>query len=190
MGSGVEVPPGEEFRVAVCEARDAGASVVLGDRPLSITLARLWGALSLWEKARLLGTLLWTGLAALDAQAMRAEIERLKESDVLTEAIREVGKEFPSLLEPLIFERDRYMAAVLRQLAAGGQARRVVAVVGAGHLEGIKGAWEGDIAIEELCAVPPRRRGAGLLRSGIILVGVAATGAVVAFGVGRWRRGR
>jgi len=28
---------------------------------------------------------------------------------MLTEAIKELSKEFPSLAEPLIFERDRYM---------------------------------------------------------------------------------
>ena len=54
--------PGEEFRVALQEAHAGGAQVVLGDRPLTITLARVWHALGLWEKVKLTGSLLWTGL--------------------------------------------------------------------------------------------------------------------------------
>ena len=98
VGNDLDVAPGEEFRVAVREAQSIDACVVLGDRPLSITLSRLWAALSLWEKWRLLGTLLWTGMTMLDSEEMRAEIEKMKQTDVLTEAIREVGKDFPSLL--------------------------------------------------------------------------------------------
>ena len=58
--------------------------MVLGDRPLTVTLARLWGALSLWEKLKLSGQLLWTGLSLLEGEEMRAEIEKMKETDVLT----------------------------------------------------------------------------------------------------------
>lgn len=47
-------------------------------------------------------------------------------------------QEFPSLLHPLITERDQYMAFMLRRLASRAQA--VVAVVGAGHLQGIRWA--------------------------------------------------
>ena len=36
--------------------------VVLGDRELTITLARVWHSLSCWEKIKLTSTLLWTGI--------------------------------------------------------------------------------------------------------------------------------
>ena len=45
-------------------------------------------------------------------------------------------QEFPSLLHPLITERDQFMAFMLRKLAA--RAQTVVAIVGAGHLQGIR----------------------------------------------------
>jgi pheromone shutdown protein TraB len=183
VGNDLDVSPGEEFRVAVKEAQKIGASVVLGDRPLSITLSRLWAALSLWEKCRLLGTLLWTGVSMLDSDEMRTEIEKMKDSDVLTEAIKEVGKDFPSLLGPLITERDQYMTFIMQELA--GQATKVVAVVGAGHLEGIKAHWDSEIDIEAICRVPPKKRG---LRSGVLLIGVAATSVAIVFGVSRWRQ--
>lgn len=48
--------------MALREAHAIGAQVVLGDRLLSITLARVWAALGMWEKVKLTGSLLWTGL--------------------------------------------------------------------------------------------------------------------------------
>ncbi|KAL4531088.1 hypothetical protein Ndes2526B_g04753 [Nannochloris sp. 'desiccata'] len=185
VGNDLDISPGEEFRVAVKEAQKIGACVVLGDRPLSITLSRLWSALSLWEKCRLLGTLLWTGVNMLDSEEMRSEIEKLKDSDVLTEAIKEVGKDFPSLLGPLITERDQYMTYIMQELA--GKATQVVAVVGAGHLEGIKKHWDSEIDIESICRIPPKKR---RIQKGVLLLGFAATGMAVVFGVSRWRQRR
>lgn len=57
----MQLEAGQEFRVALENAKAVGARYVLGDRPISITMARMWAALSRWEKARLLASLLWTG---------------------------------------------------------------------------------------------------------------------------------
>ena len=75
------------------------------------------------------------------------------------------------------------MTYMMHQLA--GKAKIVVAVVGAGHLEGIKSCWDGVVDIETICKVPPPRR---RMRSGVLLVGVAATSFAVVFGITRWRR--
>jgi pheromone shutdown protein TraB len=56
--------------VALREAHAIGAHVVLGDRSLAVTLARVWHALSLWEKFKLTGTLLWTGLRCVPRAAV------------------------------------------------------------------------------------------------------------------------
>lgn len=109
-------------------------------------MARLWEALSGWEKVRLLAHLSWAGLSMLEAEAMKAEIESLKETDSLTQAIREFGKAFPGLVRPLLTERDLYMTCVLRRLAA--HATTVVAVVGAGHLPGIRYLWGGYVVVK------------------------------------------
>lgn len=157
VGHGLEVLPGEEFRVAVREAREVDARLVLGDRPLHITLARVWGALGWWKKLKLVGMLLWTGVYAGDSATIRSEVEAMKENDVLTQAIQEFGKEFPELVDPLIRERDQYMTEVLRQLPRRG-ATRVVAVVGAGHVQGIQNNWDTTIDMDEICKIPSEKK--------------------------------
>ncbi len=50
-----------------------------------VTLARVWAALSLWSRVRLLWSVLGTGIFMPDAEEMRDLIEGLKEADVMTE---------------------------------------------------------------------------------------------------------
>lgn len=52
------VQPGAEFRAAAGAADAVGASLVLGDRPIEITLQRAWGALSWQRRLQLLADLM------------------------------------------------------------------------------------------------------------------------------------
>jgi len=149
--------PGEEFRVALQEAQAIGAKVMLGDRNVNITLKRTWAALSPWQRVKFLFSMAYQGLRMPDPEELTSMLEQLKETDMLTKAIQELSKDFPSLAEPLIFERDRYMVHSLRSVAPF--AAKVVAVVGAGHLPGIRENWERDIDIGKIVEVPLPRRG-------------------------------
>ena len=61
-------------------------------------------------------------------------IEQLKQGDQLENALAEFTKKFPEVKRRLIDERDIFLSQKIRQ-AAGP---KVVAVVGAGHIAGIK----------------------------------------------------
>ena len=68
-------------------------------------------------------------------QVSPEEIEKLKQGDVLEASFGEFATGSPVLYETVIAERDRYMAARLRE--SHGGVREVLAVVGAGHLQGL-----------------------------------------------------
>jgi pheromone shutdown protein TraB len=57
------VLPGAEFRAAARAADAAGASLVLGDRPIEITLERAWNALPWQRRFKLLGDLMLASFA-------------------------------------------------------------------------------------------------------------------------------
>jgi pheromone shutdown-related protein TraB len=63
-----------------------------------------------------------------------ADIEKMKQEDILQTLLADVKKFHPIIEQVLIDERDQYLAQ--RIGSAGGQ--RVVAVVGAAHVPGIK----------------------------------------------------
>lgn len=163
VGEELGVTPGDEFRAAREVAERQGARLVLGDRPVRVTLARTWRALSTWERVRFAWLLLVSGVDVLSADQLRKHIDALSDSDVVTEALREMADEFPSMMRPLIDERDEYMVATLRGAAAGPGVRDVVAVVGRGHCDGIEARWN-DARIDpvELERMPETTKGVGV----------------------------
>ena len=77
--------PGAEFRAAAVAAEAVGASVLLGDRPVDITIARVWAALSTWHKVKFVYTLLRSGFERSETEELKKLIEELKDTDMLTE---------------------------------------------------------------------------------------------------------
>jgi pheromone shutdown-related protein TraB len=127
------IEPGAELKRAVLEARERELPVHLIDREVGLTFRRASSKLGWWGRAKLGGGL----LAALfaDEEVGHDEIEKLKQGDMLESSFGEFASDSPALYESVIAERDRYMAARLRETC--GDAREVLAVVGAGHLQGL-----------------------------------------------------
>jgi len=143
--SQIKVTPGQEFRVGFLEGRKINARVVLGDRPINITLSRTWAALSLWEKLRLMWMILREPM-----ELKPEDVERFKNHDIITEMIEEATKHFPSLSRTIIDERDMYLSHTLKMCPG----RKIVAVVGMGHVRGIQKYWKEQIDIKSLLTTP------------------------------------
>jgi pheromone shutdown-related protein TraB len=127
------VQPGAELRAAAVGAAERGLALKLIDRDVGTTLKRAWYALGFWGRSKLMA-----GLAAslfVDEEVGADDVEKLKQGDILESSFGEFARETPQLYEKVIAERDRYMAASLREVS--GEAREVLAVVGAGHLRGL-----------------------------------------------------
>lgn len=131
MGEKLDVKPGDEMRAAIEEAESARIDIALIDRPVQITLQRAWKSLGAWEKTKFLFSSLYSILSMEDIS--EEEIEKLKEKDMLTQAVEEIAKQAPTIKRVLIDERDAYMARKIVDLKGS----RVLAVVGAGHMNGI-----------------------------------------------------
>jgi pheromone shutdown-related protein TraB len=132
LGMQLGVMPGAELLEAVREADKHSIPVALCDRDVRVTLRRAWHETSFFKKGYLLVTLL---LSLFDKTEITEEkLEELKKKDVLSELMSELGAAMPELKKVLIDERDIYLAEKIK-MSSG---RKLVAVVGAGHVEGIK----------------------------------------------------
>lgn len=136
------VQPGDEFRAAIAAAGERGMPVALVDRDIGVTLRRIYRAVPWWRRLTIGSGLLASLLVRDDVSAQ--DIERLKSGDILESVFAELTARARDLYEPLIAERDRYMAARLRAEYAGGAGKRVLVVVGAGHLAGLERALRED----------------------------------------------
>ncbi|HJW45590.1 MAG TPA: TraB/GumN family protein [Lysobacter sp.] len=127
------IEPGAELKRAVLEARERNLPVHLIDREVGLTFKRASHKLGWWSRAKLGGGLLAS--LFVDEKVADEDIEKLKQGDLLESSFSEFASDSPELYESVIAERDRYMAARLRE--SHGDAREVLAVVGAGHLHGM-----------------------------------------------------
>ena len=127
------IEPGAELKVAAMEAKARGLPLHLIDRDVGLTFRRAMRSLGWWGRAKISAGLV-AGMVATE-EVDEDQIEKLKEGDMLESAFNEFANETPALYETIIAERDRYMAARLRESTGG--AREVLAVVGAGHLQGL-----------------------------------------------------
>jgi len=157
----MDIKPGQEMITAVEAAETAGARVWLADRDIRVTLSRTWRSMGLWDKLKLLYQLLLS-LGEVD-DLSQEDIERMKQEDVLNALLEEVGTAQPVIRKILIDERDRYLAQKIKD-APGGH---IVAVVGAGHVPGIKRYWSSETDLAALEALPPKSRLAGLIKWGL-----------------------
>ena len=153
-----DINPGAEMIKAIETAEEVGAEIHLADRDIRSTLSRTWRAMGLWSKIKLMFQLI---LSLGEVEDIKEEdIEKMKQEDVLESLLTEVGKSLPVLKDILIDERDQYLADKIRN-APG---KKIVAVVGAGHVQGIKKYWGTDINIQALEQVPPPKKTTGILK--------------------------
>ena len=152
MGLSTGVRPGAELYGAVLSARSAGIPIVLADRDIKVTLRRTWSCTQWYRKFSLIDSL----FASLfdKTEISEEELKRIRERDSLSAMMEEFGKTFPEVKSVLIDERDQYLASRIRH-ASG---KKVLAVVGAGHIQGIRKILEENKPLPEestLCQIKP-----------------------------------
>uniref|UniRef100_M4DFY2 TraB family protein n=1 Tax=Brassica campestris TaxID=3711 RepID=M4DFY2_BRACM len=139
---------GDEFRVAYEEALKYGGKVVLGDRHQEITFKRTWAKMPLWLKVKCIFFTLFVAFFLPSAQVDGKELEEMDSLDTTTQ----MSKDYPSVMDTFVHERDQYMSYAL--LSVASERSSVVAVVGSSHIDGIKKNWKQPISIKDLMEIP------------------------------------
>jgi len=173
IGQKLGIKPGEEMLRAIEAAKSVDAQVHLADRNIRITLSRTWRLMGLWTKIKLLAQFIASMGGGID-DITEEDIEEMKKKDVLETLLSEIGQALPELRHILIDERDRYLVHKIR--TAPG--KKIVAVVGAGHVPGIQKYLNEEIDIDALDQMPPKGRLSGILKWGIpaLIIGLIIAG--------------
>lgn len=155
LGGKLGVMPGAELLMAATTAKEMQIPVSLCDRDVRITLRRAWKSTSFFKKGYLLASM----LASLfdKSEISEEKLQELKQKDVLTELMDEMGETLPDLKRVLIDERDLFLVEKIKS----SPGKRIVAVVGAGHVEGMKKQFKLDNKqkISKVNVIPPVSRG-------------------------------
>ncbi|VDK76674.1 unnamed protein product [Litomosoides sigmodontis] len=166
MTKALGMAPGGEFRAAHKGAMDVKmCKLILGDRPIHVTVQRALGSLSFFQKLRLFYHIVLSHKTTITQE----EVEKCKKSDMLEELLKQMAGEFPLLSKIFVEERDLYMTNALHTLLkkstfdkrvawsktdAAWQPISVVAVVGMGHVPGIISNWNKRIGVGDLLTIP------------------------------------
>jgi hypothetical protein len=118
---GVEL--GGEFRAAhdywdAERTKSRPFHLILGDRPLYLTLTRAWESLGVWGKTKLIFGLLVSSMQKPNPEELNYWMKSILDDDsgdLLSKSIQELAQHFPTLEEIIIKERDAYMACKLYQ---------------------------------------------------------------------------
>ena len=154
MGLNAGVKPGDEMIAAMNAAQEAGIRCTLVDRPIQITLKRAWGKNTFWGKCKLLSTLLASAFSKEEIEP--DEIEKLKERNEMDSMMNELSEYMPVIKQVLIDERDQYLASKIWE----SEGSNIVAVLGAGHLPGVRahleklGAGTESSNVDEIAQLP------------------------------------
>ncbi len=135
LGQKFGAEPGSEMLEAVRAAEKNGIRVLLADRDITVTLKRAWKKMKLREKWRIMWTLLQLPFVDYEEEAKEIDLKELMKEDALTSMMNELKELAPNVAEVLLVERDVYLA---RRIADASKGKRVLAVVGAGHVRGVK----------------------------------------------------
>jgi len=144
------IKPGQEMIQGIESAKEVGAELVLADRNIQVTFSRIWGNLGLSGKSQLLSAVFFSIFSK--ETISEEELEDMKSKDTLNAALAEFTESFPKLKKPLIDERDQYLAQKIKD-APGN---KIVAVLGAAHVQGITKEIHKEHDLEALSQRPPK----------------------------------
>jgi pheromone shutdown-related protein TraB len=157
LGEEYGVAPGSEMIAAMDEAKKHNIKVALVDRDITVTLKRAWRKMGVREKFRVIWEFLKAMIGYDEEELEELDLKELMKQDVISQMMEEFSKIAPSAATVLISERDQYIAQKIFDESKKG---KIVAVVGAGHITGIKKylqTQELNINLQELEKITKKR---------------------------------
>lgn len=161
LGKEYGVEPGSEMIAAINEAKNHNLDIALVDRDISVTLKRAWRKMGFREKFRIFWEFMKAMVGYEESDLEDLDLKELMNEDVISSLMKEFSDIAPSASNVLINERDKYISKKILDESKKG---KVVAVVGAGHINGIKSYLEKknlDVDLEELEKIPKKRVSVG-----------------------------
>ncbi|HWQ42195.1 MAG TPA: TraB/GumN family protein [Desulfosporosinus sp.] len=151
------IQAGQEMIQGAESAKEIGAALVLADRNIQITFSRIWNGVGLWGKAKLLMAIF---ISIFDSEDIsEEELEKMKSQDMLNSILNDFTVNFPKLKIPLIDERDQYLSQKIKE--APGP--KVVAVLGAAHIPGIKEEIKKEHDLARLSQLPAKSKALSII---------------------------
>lgn len=164
MAKQLGIQAGAEMIQGIESAKDIGAELVLADRNIQTTFARIWHQVGFWGKAQVLTQVIASIFS--NEEITEEELEKMKSQDMINSVLNEFTEHFPRLKKPLIDERDQFLAQKIKE-APG---KKIVAVLGAAHVPGVTKEIKKEHDLKQLTELPPKSKAPKIIGWSIPLI--------------------
>lgn len=140
LGDIVGMRPGADMLTALRLAHDNGKAGVMIDRDILVTLQRLSKAFTWKVKVRIF----WDLIRSPFSKKMRIDLSKVPEQEMVKTVMTELSRRYPEVHRVIVEERNEIMAKNIRGIAKERPEARILVVVGAGHVEGLRKLLQSD----------------------------------------------
>jgi pheromone shutdown-related protein TraB len=134
LGAQVGIVPGADMKSAVILAKKHKTKLYLIDLPIQRTLYKLSKEVSLWEKFRLVGHIIFSPLSKKNREfSKQFNLNKVPTDDLINTIISDMRFKFPKLFKVLLDDRNEYMAKQLKHISKANPDKKILAIIGAGH---------------------------------------------------------
>jgi len=137
MGKVTGATPGSEMKKAISIAKKEKIPIALIDQEISITLRNISKRITWKEKFSFLREILIAIFSRKSKNKIEIDISKVPPKKMIEKLTRKMKKTYPSIYRSLITDRDVYIARNLYKISNLHKDEKIVAVLGAGHIEGI-----------------------------------------------------
>ena len=156
------IEPGAEFKEAIAQCKTLDIPTALIDRDAGVSLKRFYRRMKWWHRPALFSTLVASMF--FDDKISVRELEDMKKEGAFFDAVDRLWPGSEELVHTLLTERDQYMAAKIQQYVERHQPAKLLVIIGAGHLKGIREILQRGLSdtesnerlLAEYCILPPR----------------------------------
>jgi pheromone shutdown-related protein TraB len=136
LGNLTGMNPGEEMLLGATLAKNNRLQLELIDQDASITLKNMSKKVKLKEKLRIVGDVFTAPFSK--KMKMKIDISKIPDEQLILELMKQMRGRYPGFYNVLLEDRNKFMAKKVYLLMKNNPDKKVMAIVGAGHVEGIK----------------------------------------------------
>lgn len=133
VGKMTGMNPGEEMLLGANLAKNNKLLLSLIDQDITKTLKNMSKTVTLKERLKLLKDLIFK-----KDQKIKIDINKIPEEQIITQILQQMKKDYPGLYKSLVEDRNKYMSKQIFLLLKNHPDKKIMAIVGAGHIEGMK----------------------------------------------------
>ncbi len=142
LGKSIGIAPGSEMKSALLLAKEHKLQAALIDQPIRITLKNFSKTLTWREKGRFLLDII-RGLTSPQKELEKSglkdlDLRKVPQQEFIEKMIDHLKERYPSIYKVLIEDRNHYMVKTMLKILRNNPEKKMLVIVGAGHLKGMK----------------------------------------------------